>query len=101
MRLFATRQIYEAFEFAEAGGQALHVWTPSEMWRGRSPRPFRRAKEWAHLIDNDAERLERTAKALGVRVIVIGRHGRRGQHIDLCGKPLERAKAMCVPEERR
>ena len=63
------------------------------------PKCFRQArdagKSWGHLIDNDRERLETTARRLGVRVIKVSRPGRNGQHIDLCGRPLERAMEEC------
>ena len=97
MKRFGPREVREAMEFAEAGGQALHVWEPGAMFGDKAPRVFKRYKVWAHLIDHDAERLTKTARALGVRVIVIGRPGRRGQHIDLCGQPLERALAQAEP----
>ena len=58
----------------------------------KAPICFRKSKFWwGHLIGNDAEQLIKTAKRLGVRKIVIGREGRPGQHVDLCGAPLDRA----------
>lgn len=97
MRRFEIRQIRESVEFALAGGQALHVWTPSPEWKSRPSVPlvFRRANLWAHLFDQDAERLVTTARQLGVKVIALERRGTRHQHIDLCGKPLERALKLC------
>jgi len=90
MMIFTERQVDEAIEHAERGGQALHLFAsvlPS------APACFRRSVQRAHLIDQNRERLARTARRLGVRRIVIGRDGTPGQHIDLCGKPLKRALA--------
>ena len=55
------------------------------------PACFARSETFAHLLDYDHDRLVATARRLGVRVIKVDRQGRRGQHIDLCGRPLERA----------
>lgn len=90
MKLFQERQLLEAYEFARTGGQALHLFSDPGSWPG-APKCFKRSRQAAHLIDYNAGRLIATAKRLGVRVIRIGRKGRRGQHIDLCGKPLQRA----------
>jgi hypothetical protein len=89
-----------AIAYAEAGGQALHVWLPGE-WAelDRVPIAFKRNKDkWGHMFDLDRERLERTARRLGVNVIVVDRHGTRSQHVDLCGGPLERAIRQCTEE---
>jgi len=59
------------------------------------PTETKRNKGWAHLFDQDKERLIATAKWLGVRVIKVEREGKSLQHIDLCGKPLQRAKVEC------
>lgn len=93
MKRFEHREVREAIAHAEAGGQALHVW-PADP-RFPAPSVFRRSRFWGHLIDHDHARLVETARELGVRVIKVGRLGERGQHIDLCGKPLERALALC------
>ena len=107
MKRFESRDIFKAYEFAEAGGQALHVMDaegPLDVPAGtvdvnaqhhNPPACFRRSKLWGHLIDMDRVRLVKTAIRLGVKVIVVGRHGRQGQHVDLCGKPLERAIEEC------
>ena len=80
---------------AAEGGQGLHVWDPGEDgWPG-APLVFLRSRPWAHLFDNDHDRLVATAKALGVRVVKVGRKGRKDQHIDLCASPLRAAMAMC------
>ncbi|MEM7249286.1 MAG: hypothetical protein AAF533_28495 [Acidobacteriota bacterium] len=95
MKLFRSREVREALAHAEAGGQALHV---HRILTPTAPPPFRRAVEaggdLAHLIDHDLERLTATARQLGLPHLVIGRRGRRGQHVDLCGRYLERALAM-------
>ena len=95
MRLFEMREIKESLEYAESGGQALHLMSHSGGTYPNAPDCFRRTSEFAHLIDMDKERLIATAKRLGVRVIKVSREGHEGQHIDLCGKPLAKAKAMC------
>ena len=93
MTQYPTMKIREARDHAAAGGQALHMMTGqwAKGWGG--PRCFRRAKEFAHLFDQDRTRLEATARRLGVRRIVVSKPGTPSQHIDLCGRPLERAKA--------
>lgn len=91
-------ELREAEAFALAGGQALHLHRVI-VNRARAPRCFVRAvdrgEDIAHLFDQDAVRLVRTAHALGVRVINVERRGGPGQHIDLCGLPLRRALSQC------
>jgi hypothetical protein len=60
---------------------------------------FKRYRTWAHLFDQNRVRLEETASGLGVRVIKVDRPGARGQHIDLCGRPLARAMEICRLDE--
>lgn len=91
MKQFDSADIFEAYKHVDAGGQALVVSNHSAEVYPNAPKCFCRAKRFAHLIDNDKERLTATAKQFGVRRVVIGRRGRRGQHVDLCLKPLERA----------
>jgi hypothetical protein len=89
------REIQEALAYAAAGGQALHL---HAFVTTEAPEAFKRAvregREIAHLLDQDVSRLGATAARLGVRKIVIERQGTPRQHVDLCGKPLERARAM-------
>ena len=73
MKLFAEREIFAAYEHADAGGQALHVHGMSQ-----GHRLFAGYPEIGHLIDNDKDRLVGTAKQLGVRVIKVERLGARG-----------------------
>jgi len=91
MKLFEERQLMGAYEYARTGGQALHLFSDPGIWPG-CPKVFKKSREAARLFDYNIGRLIATAKSLGVRVIKIGRKGRCGQHIDLCGKPLQRAK---------
>jgi hypothetical protein len=86
--------VREAQEHALQGGQALHVYGALDM---PAPAVFKRHKTWAHLFDQDKGRLIKTARRLGVRVIKVHHEGRRGQHIDLCGRPLERAQEQAEP----
>jgi hypothetical protein len=97
MRAFGTMDLREAEAFAAAGGQALHLHNII-VDRSRAPKCFVRdvdaGRPIAHLFDADVERLKRTARGLGVKVIVVERTGQPGQHIDLCGGPLAKAMAM-------
>jgi hypothetical protein len=91
MRLFEMAQLKEAIKFAEEGGQALHLHTFNS-----GHFLFRRYPVISHLFDMDKDRLVETARSLGVNVIKIEREGERGQHIDLCAGPLERAKKLAI-----
>jgi len=93
MKVFQQRELRAAFDHANGGGQALHLMDGSFAYmQPRTPNCFKGRRQIAHLLDNDVERLCVTARRLGVRVIKIERSGwREGQHIDLCGRPLERA----------
>lgn len=91
MKLFIQNQVREALEHAQAGGQALHVY--AAIAGMDAPACFRASQQWAHLFDYDRERLVQTARQLGVRVVVVHHEGLRGQHVDLCGRPLQRAIA--------
>ena len=42
-------------------------------------------------MDQDIDRLKKTAAELGVKKIVVSRIGGKGQHVDLCGRPLQKA----------
>lgn len=55
------------------------------------PACFKRSRFWGHLVGDDVKQLINTGERLGVKQIVIGRRGRPGQHIDLCGTPLDKA----------
>lgn len=98
LRLFRSNEYLAALRYVAEGGQALHVWRPplrdgKIRWPG-APRVFLRHREWAHLFDQNKERLIETAKKLGVNVIYIHKENTIKQHIDLCGCPLEKAKRM-------
>lgn len=92
MKIFQCLELGEALEHARQGGQALHL---HRIVFPHSPRCFRaaveRGEEIAHLFDLDRERLIRTARRLGVRVVFVDRDGTDRQHIDLCGAPLKKA----------
>src|SRR4030042_340467 len=93
MKIFEEHQIKDAYAYAREGGQSLHLFSSPGVYPG-CPECFKRIREAAHLIDYDTDRLISTAHLLGVRVIRVGRRGRRGQHVDLCGKPLMKAKSQ-------
>lgn len=98
MRKFAAIQVDEARRHALDGGQALHLHRIIGN-RAKAPACFVRAvdrgEDIAHLFDQDEMRLVKTARRLGVRVILVERPGTPSQHIDLCGAPLRRAIAEC------
>lgn len=102
IRIFEALEVREAIEHAKAGGQALHL-HQFIVDRSKAPRCFVRAVDRgemiAHLFDQNKDRLIRTAKSLGVKVIFIDREGTESQHIDLCGKPLKQAMALGVRGE--
>jgi hypothetical protein len=100
LRRFHHRLVRQAREWAElAEGLALHVWTPTPAERTAEGVPgcFRRSGLWAHLFDQDGERLRRVARWTGVRVIVVEHAGTPRQHVDLCGAPLRKLLAQCPP----
>jgi hypothetical protein len=98
MRVFSCMEIHEAEAYAAQGGQAVHlhqiIGDPA-----RAPQCFVRAlargEYLAHLFDQDEKRLISTARKLGVRVVVVEHRGQPGQHVDLMGRPLQRALALC------
>lgn len=98
MKLFAEKQVREAVAHAAAGGEALHVFSgriAEAIARVRRvPACFRGHAEIGHLFDQDRPRLVATARRLGVRVVKVERAGEAGQHVDLCGQPLARAKLL-------
>ncbi len=93
MKIFKPRAIKEARDHAAAGGQALHMMTGqwARGWGG--PRCFQQARSFAHLFDQNAERLMATAHRLGIYRAVIQKPGTPSQHIDICGRPLHKAEA--------
>lgn len=93
LMLFHHREQHRAISWAAAGHQALHVFK----WEGLGPNCFQGRPYIAHLYDMNRARLVRTARGLGVRKIVVGRDGQYGQHVDLCGAPLEAAILRVVP----
>jgi hypothetical protein len=98
MRLFEEREIREAVAYAADGGQALHLFGGAGAYPN-APAPFKKHKDAAHLFDQDKARLILTSKRLGVNVIRVSREGEAYQHVDLCGRPLDRAKAQCENHE--
>lgn len=90
MKLFQERKIFEAYEYASKGGQALHLFMDPGIYPG-APAVFKKSRDAGHLFDNDKKRLILTARKLGVRIIKLGRENTKKQHIDLCGRPLQRA----------
>jgi hypothetical protein len=95
MKSFEFGEVVEAMKHAAEGGQALHLFDPRPFCKPSTPNCFKRAKEAGHLFDQNLERLRKTAMILGVRVVKVDRLSQKGQHVDLVGKPLERAKNHC------
>jgi len=99
VKIFQQRELQAAFAHAAAGGQALHLMSGAfPSLRRDTPGCFKGRAQIAHLFDQDRARLVSTARKLGVRVIKVERDGAEGQHIDLCGQPLNRALAMAGKE---
>jgi len=97
VKRFEKMQLTDAMDHAEQGGQALHVFVPMAVER-QLPHVqtcFRRSTAWAHLFDKDGDRLQKTARELGVSVVKIHHAGTPRQHVDLCGKPLKLAIKRC------
>jgi hypothetical protein len=82
VKLFQKRQLQESLDCARDGGQAL--WHVGSIHR---------------LFDDDTARLALTAKSLGVRPVIISLAGKKGQSIELRGKPLVKALALCATPE--
>lgn len=100
MKIFQQSDLLAAYLHASEGGQALHLMSGRFAYLRRdTPSCFKGRRQIAHLFDRDAERLAKTARRLGVRVIKIEREGDpMRQHVDLCGQPLERALAEATKE---
>lgn len=94
MKIFLQREIREAYAFAAEGGQALHVCDSRGLVGPDAPQCFKATTQFAHLFDQDYQRLIATARRLGVRVVVPQHCGTNRQHVDLCGKPLTRDIAI-------
>lgn len=92
MRKFEMKEIREAIAYSNRFGQALHIHTINT-----GHRLFKRYPVIGHLFDLNKERLRKTAIRLGVRVIKIEHENTSKQHIDLCGKPFNRAVAEAEP----
>ena len=89
---FEMKEIREAIAYSNRFGQALHIHTINA-----GHKLFKRYPVIGHLFDLDKDRLIRTATKLGVRVIKIEYEGTARQHIDLCGKPFDRAVSEAEP----
>lgn len=96
MKRFKQSELKAALDHSAAGGQALHC---HRFITSRAPQCFKRdvktGKDIGHLFDLDRERLLKTSKRLGVRVLYVDREGERSQHIDLCGGPMAKALREC------
>lgn len=95
-------ELKEAANHAAQGGQALHL---HRIVFDSSPLCFRRAvskgEYIAHLFDQNVVRLIATARRFGVRVLKLEKRDTGYQHIDLCGKPLQRALEVARNEGLR
>lgn len=97
MKAFSWRYVEQAVRYAHNGGQGLHL--HRFIMSPNAPRCFtaavNRGEPIAHLFDLNTERLVRTARQLGVKVIFIDKDETPQQHIDLCGRPLSLAIERC------
>ena len=98
MREYGRRGLREARGEAARGGQALVVIDGAPAGR-HVPTCFRRASEYGYLLDQDEERLVRTARGLGVRRVVVDRRGEPEQHVNLVGAPLAKAREHIKKEK--
>lgn len=78
MKIFQLCEEAEAIEHALYGGQALHVYPSGH----------------GHLYDQNRPRLWHLARRLGMRIVKVEREGQKRQHVELHGKPFERACEM-------
>lgn len=92
MKVFAFREIYAAYAYSQAGGQALHL---HGLHGGRAP--YCRYPVLGHLLDMDLVRLLQTAQELGLRRVVVEHEGTHRQHIDLYGESLAQVLAKVDP----
>lgn len=103
MKTFKALQLREALAHAVEGRQALHLHTII-VDRRKAPRCFvaavDRGEYIAHLFDLDKTRLIKTARRLGVKVILVEREDTIKQHIDLCGAPLRKARELARAEKK-
>jgi hypothetical protein len=91
MILFPGNRTPEAIQAINDGCQVLELWDKSFTMGPDAPACFR-GKDFAKLYDNDKERLIKTARRLGVRVIVVDCEDQPGrQHVDLVGGPMRKA----------
>lgn len=91
MKAFASRELNEAKAHAIEGGQALHIHRTGL----GGYEQFASYWEIGRLFDQNVARLVTTARALGVHLIEVQKKGTELQHIQLCGRPLKRAKQLC------
>ncbi len=102
MKVFQQDQLREAIAHAREGGQSLHLHRII-VDRSRAPRCFVRevdaGRDICHLLDHNLDRLCKTARRLGVRVILVERGGTDTQHIDICAGPLRKAIAEAKGEQ--
>lgn len=90
-RIVQFEKLIDAIRHADADGIALHVWDAAPGAFPDAPECFKHSSRWGHLMCKDRQKLLSLAYQLGVKCIKVGRDGRSGQHIDLCGQPLQRA----------
>ena len=94
MKIFQYKEIKQAIQYSKDGGQSLHLHRVIAN-KKKAPTCFVKSinngQYIAHLFDQNKERLIATVKELGVNKILIEREDTDKQHVDLCGKPLEKA----------
>lgn len=73
----------------------MHVCTSRGLVTAAAPGCFQRSEQFAHLFDQNYERLIGTARRFGVRDVRPQHCGTYRQHVDLCGAPFDRAVKWC------
>jgi len=95
MKLFRRSQTREAIHYAIDGGQALQPFIKTSVFCGGCGNFFKYPQRAARLFDQDYKRLVETIKSFGINSVHVHLEGQDKQHVDVVGKPLERAMRAC------
>ena len=96
IRVFQQSEIHDARAFAAQSDDnvAVHL---HRMLIPTAPacfvRDIRAGKPIAHVFCRNVTLLQQLARRLGVRIVKIDRPATASQHVDLCGRPLEKLLA--------
>lgn len=95
MKLFRRNQTREAIRFSKEGGQSLQPFIKTLVFCGGRGDFFKHPQRAARLFDQNTARLITTIRKFGINTIHVHLVGTDKQHVDLTGKPLERAMRAC------